>query len=156
MAFRLSAEKSDLQPQQEITVYWDGRVVYLEEPALLSEDHFLDGESWNHAGDIRGDFYIEEKQVAECLENLVNDAVDELGSCCVKESEHYYKCGECWIEMTTGRGKQEIGWYEAPNIETVMPSDAIPPFSGKGGGTLPASTENIWEELTEQAYNILD
>lgn len=38
-AFRLSAEKNDFQPLQEIRVGWDGSIVYREEPALLSDNH---------------------------------------------------------------------------------------------------------------------
>lgn len=156
MAFRFSAVKSDLQPKQEITAYWDGRVVYLEEPALLSDNHLLtESGQWNDNGYIREEFYLEEDEAAEYLEELVNDAVDQLDREYINESEYSFKGCECWIEMTTGRGKQGIGWYNAPNIEPVVPSNPIPGVSGNGGDILPPSIEQVWEELTEKAYSSL-
>ncbi|MFB6216906.1 MAG: hypothetical protein ABEJ72_08075, partial [Candidatus Aenigmatarchaeota archaeon] len=119
MAFRLSAERNDYQPQQEITVYWDGSVTYEEEPAFLSPRYSIDKNVHT-----RVKFDLPEDQVLENLEDLVNDSIDVLSEEYVREFKHSFKNGECWIEMTTGRGKVGIGFDYSPHIGVVAPSDS--------------------------------
>lgn len=148
-AFRLTAEKNDCQPLQEIRVDWDGSVVYREEPALLSSRHtVLDEDERDRSYDLFGVFNIEEDEVTSYLHELSQEVIDLFGSDNVRD--YNIRTEEAWIEVTTSKEVRGVGLTDSPNVSPAQKDLSIPDF-GHEQSILTEPVWDVWSSLVEEA-----